>query len=229
MSDYYQQTVVHQPIPHDCMAPLERWLMDRIFEHEPDGENCEYYFASECPATEVEFDESFEVAREQSQSLCAELCAEVAHHADGSLVDLNAVHFSTVLQSIVKRNRDRLPYVTAESGFTCSKMRPDGFGGASWLITPDEIAFQSTGEWLEAELEERGLAEAAPATTAMPTPTATNRVKKVCAKCGSEDVLADAYVEWDSEAQQWAVQNVMDKGHHCNACDEECDIEEVAA
>jgi hypothetical protein len=52
-------------------------------------------------------------------------------------------------------------------------------------------------------------------------------VRQVCAECGSGDVLADAYAEWDIENQSWTVQNVMDNGHHCNACDGECSIEEV--
>jgi hypothetical protein len=62
---------------------------------------------------------------------------------------------------------------------------------------------------------------------ASPPAPAEKRVKMVCAECGSDDVLADAYAEWDKENQCWTVQNVMDKGHHCNACDGECRIEEV--
>lgn len=51
-------------------------------------------------------------------------------------------------------------------------------------------------------------------------------VRMVCATCGSDDVLADAYAEWDFHNQCWTVQSVMDKRHHCNACDGECSIEE---
>ena len=56
----------------------------------------------------------------------------------------------------------------------------------------------------------------------MPDP---QRISMVCATCGSEDVLADAFAEWDAENQCWSVQCVMDKGHYCNACDAECRIE----
>ena len=52
-------------------------------------------------------------------------------------------------------------------------------------------------------------------------------ISMVCATCGSADVLADAYAEWDVGNQCWSVQSVMDKGHHCNACDGECRIEEL--
>ena len=51
-------------------------------------------------------------------------------------------------------------------------------------------------------------------------------VTKVCADCGSADVLADAFAEWDFANQCWTVQSVMDKGHYCLACDGECRIEE---
>ena len=57
----------------------------------------------------------------------------------------------------------------------------------------------------------------------MPDP---QRITMVCATCGSEDVLADAFAEWDALNQCWSVQCVMDKGHYCNACDAECRIEE---
>lgn len=53
------------------------------------------------------------------------------------------------------------------------------------------------------------------------------KVKMVCSECGSSDVLADAYAEWDVDAQDWVVQNVFDKGAYCNKCDGETRLEEV--
>jgi hypothetical protein len=50
------------------------------------------------------------------------------------------------------------------------------------------------------------------------------RVKMVCEICGSDDVLADAYAEWNVETQEWELQNTFDKGSWCNACDGECRI-----
>ena len=55
---------------------------------------------------------------------------------------------------------------------------------------------------------------------------AAERYRQVCATCGSEDVLADAFAEWDFANQCWTVQSIMDKGHYCLACDGECRIEE---
>lgn len=54
-------------------------------------------------------------------------------------------------------------------------------------------------------------------------------VKYVCEHCGSDDVLADAYAEWNDELQTWEVANVFDKGAHCHACDGETRLEEVPA
>lgn len=51
-------------------------------------------------------------------------------------------------------------------------------------------------------------------------------VRKVCGDCGSIDVVADAYVEWIIEDQEWVVNNIFDKGAYCNACDRETTIED---
>jgi hypothetical protein len=52
------------------------------------------------------------------------------------------------------------------------------------------------------------------------------KVKMVCAHCGSDDVLADAYAKWDVETQTWEVTQTFDKGACCNKCDGETRIEE---
>ena len=52
------------------------------------------------------------------------------------------------------------------------------------------------------------------------------RLNMVCAKCGSDDIVADAHAGWNVDLQRWEVVNVFDKGHYCNACDDECEIEE---
>ena len=52
------------------------------------------------------------------------------------------------------------------------------------------------------------------------------KVKMVCAHCGSDDVRADAYAEWDVEAQKWEIAQTFEKGAYCNKCDGETRIEE---
>lgn len=55
-----------------------------------------------------------------------------------------------------------------------------------------------------------------------------SRVKYVCAKCGSDDILFDAYATWNVRTQQMEVANTYDKGHFCNNCEGECSVDEVA-
>lgn len=61
------------------------------------------------------------------------------------------------------RRSPTLDNVTVISAFTCSKMRPDGFGGMAVLITADAIKGKSTNDLLEdflAEAEPGGKADA---------------------------------------------------------------------
>jgi hypothetical protein len=53
------------------------------------------------------------------------------------------------------------------------------------------------------------------------------KVKMVCAHCGSDEVRADAYAQWDVEAQEWEVAQTFDKGAYCSKCDGETRIEEL--
>ena len=48
----------------------------------------------------------------------------------------------------------------------------------------------------------------------------------VCAHCGSDDVRADAYAEWDVEAQKWEIAQRFERAAYCNKCDGETRIEE---
>ena len=46
-----------------------------------------------------------------------------------------------------------------------------------------------------------------------------------CSSCGSDQVLRDAWAEWDVTQQCWVLQNVFDAAF-CESCDSECSIEE---
>jgi hypothetical protein len=52
--------------------------------------------------------------------------------------------------------------------------------------------------------------------------------KPICTRCGSDDILADAWAEWDVEAQQWVLRTTFDD-KHCEACEGECRIKWVEA
>lgn len=52
------------------------------------------------------------------------------------------------------------------------------------------------------------------------------KLRMVCRKCGSEDVLCDAYASWNVETQEWELSQTFDKGAYCNNCDGETRINE---
>jgi len=51
-----------------------------------------------------------------------------------------------------------------------------------------------------------------------------NRNHPVCAVCGSDDILFDAYVQWDRGLQDWSVTMVTDDGHVCENCGHEVKV-----
>lgn len=53
-------------------------------------------------------------------------------------------------------------------------------------------------------------------------------IHKVCATCGSGDVVADAYARWDAQTQTWVQAQVFGpKGAVCAKCDGEATIKDV--
>jgi hypothetical protein len=47
----------------------------------------------------------------------------------------------------------------------------------------------------------------------------------ICDVCGSEDVMLDAYAEWDTEIQDWVLRSTFDQAY-CEQCEGECTLEE---
>ena len=57
------------------------------------------------------------------------------------------------------------------------------------------------------------------------TPTALKPrpVNFTCSKCGSDDVVSDAWAEWSVEEQQWQLGQVFDQTF-CLACESDCSL-----
>lgn len=53
----------------------------------------------------------------------------------------------------------------------------------------------------------------------------TARIRKVCSRCGSVNVLCDAWAEWDETEQAWTLQNTFDNSF-CEDCDGETSIDD---
>lgn len=52
-----------------------------------------------------------------------------------------------------------------------------------------------------------------------------SRFTYVCSRCGSDDVELEGCIRWDAAEQRFDVTTLCDKGHHCNACEDECSVE----
>lgn len=103
------------------------------------------------------------VALAASESMSSEAAAFVRDHieangvdAEGIELDFSATSWTFIFQDIVKRST-RLDHVAVVSAFTCSRMRPDGFGGMAMLITADAVAGKSTDDILNDLLHEANL------------------------------------------------------------------------
>jgi hypothetical protein len=160
MADYFSSTVIQQPIPVADMTPLERLVLSLIFDAEPDGETL-YFHTAVGPSDAIGFsiDElrtAFEAsaATASTTTYVAERLAAVAADDTEIEIDFSGTSWEFIFQDIVRRS-STLRYVTAITSFTCSKMRPDGFGGMAVLITADAILGKSTNDILEDFLAER--------------------------------------------------------------------------
>lgn len=163
MADYFEPTVVQQTILDADMTPLERLLLSHIFACEPDGDGWRF-FAEPSPSTmilvtraelEAALASSPDVESAAHLHVSEQFAAADADAADIDL-DLSGTSWEIFFQDIVKRSRT-LAYVTVVAALTCSKMRPDGFGGMAVLITRDAIMGKSTNDLLEDFLAEAGL------------------------------------------------------------------------
>jgi hypothetical protein len=168
MADYNSPTVIQQTIPVADITPLERLLLSHIFNAELDGEGL-YFYADEGPADMIWLDRApIEAALAQSKStvdstavsvVTAQLARVPADNVEIEL-DFSDMSWESIFQDIVRRSAT-LRYVTAVSAFTCSRMRPDGFGGMAVLITPNAVVGKSTSDIIEDFLAEAHLDEPA--------------------------------------------------------------------
>ena len=51
------------------------------------------------------------------------------------------------------------------------------------------------------------------------------KVRLVCSRCKSDEVVKDAFASWDVEQQTWILHSCYD-ATYCNACEESCNLEE---
>jgi len=155
MADYFNPTVVEPDIPDADMTPLERLLLSRIFETEQcDGMT--YLFSELGPSNTIYLSRSelaaalaaSENVTSNTNTFVKDQLAANEEDADEIELDITVSGWHFLLQDVVRRSRT-IPYMIVKSAFTCSKMRPDGFGGVAMLITADEVMAKSTYDLLE--------------------------------------------------------------------------------
>lgn len=160
MADYYSPTVVVPDIRLADMTPLEQLLLSQIFEAEPCGDAL--YFYEEQSINEMLWLDVGEVREALAASkgvaseaavYVAEQLAEIEPDTEDLELDLSVRSYPFLFQDIIRRSAT-LSHVTVTSAFTCSKMRPDGFGGMVTVITADQVLSSST-EDIERELLDR--------------------------------------------------------------------------
>jgi hypothetical protein len=161
MADYFTPTVIQPTIPVADITPLERLLLSHIFNAEADGGGL-YFYADEGPADMIWLDRApIEAALAQSKNtvdstavgMVTEQLARVPADNVEIELDFSDMSWESIFQDILRRSKT-LRYVTAVSAFTCSKMRPDGFGGMAVLITADAVKGKSTTDIVEDFLSE---------------------------------------------------------------------------
>jgi hypothetical protein len=164
MADYYTPTVIQQTIPEADMTALERLLLSHIFDVERDGEGW-YFFSELGPVDMTMIGRAALVAAlaasepDLDNTAYAFASKRLADLKDDELqddhldVDFSETSWESILQDIVRRSQS-LRYVSAVSSFTCSRMRPDGFGGAVVVVSAEAILGKSTTNLLEEFIEQ---------------------------------------------------------------------------
>jgi|GEM_PF-2869653 len=91
---------------------------------------------------------------------------------------------------------------------------------------PAQVLGIATNEGEHTALSEAEIDDLIERINVAPEPVTEPPVKMCCAVCGSEEVLRDAYAQWDVAQQQWILHSVYDNAV-CEKCDGDADLKEV--
>ena len=149
MADYMNQSVFQPSIPKHLINDEDRRIIEAFsITFETDGEDKFYLYADEwCCNGFLNSDEP-----------------------GGKEIELGEDELFARLQEIIRRSTGELPWISKESAYTCSRMRPDGFGGGTVFITADDIQYCFTSQWLEERISEVESSDTGPRTNDPPSP-----------------------------------------------------------
>lgn len=143
MADYMNQSVFQPSIPKHLITDEDRRFIEAFsITFETDGEDKFYLYADEwCCNGYLDPEEP-----------------------GGEEIELTEDDLLNRFQEIIRRSNGELPWISKESAYTCSRMRPDGFGGGAVFITADDIQYCFTGQWLEQRISEAETGNIGPGT-----------------------------------------------------------------
>ncbi|ADU15366.1 hypothetical protein [Asticcacaulis excentricus] len=161
MTDYHSTSVVDPKIPLSDMSPLELFLLTQFFQSDLEAEGLFLYAEQSIDHMPTVLVGALRQAYADSLAFESQILpavrlwldevsdADADSETDFDLdAHLNTYPYEVILQDIVRRS-PTLSYLTVEVAHTCTKMRPDGFGGSATLIHAEGIEFQSTSGLLE--------------------------------------------------------------------------------
>jgi len=159
MADYYSQCVVSPMLPLADLTAAEQLILRNIFDSEVDGDEL-YLFAEIGRNTMIDLELPDMLAAlaatgvaSAATRLLGKAVAELPEGEAAAEIELDD-EWIEILQEIVRRS-NALTFVTIETGFNCSKMRSDGFGGAAIVITADTVDTMSTSQFIDETLAAR--------------------------------------------------------------------------
>ena len=169
MADYATPTVVIPALPVDCIDPVERFILTSVFEHQL-WDGALHLYAQEGVDDELfvsrqTLDAVLDMVEPGTHRLAMLLAAQIRETSQASdpqplICFINELEPARVLQGIVRRYPGQVPHVVIQQALTCSRMRPDGFGGAATFIHAEGIEHICTTVWARqriAALTERQL------------------------------------------------------------------------
>lgn len=169
MADYHSPTVVSPSLPLADISPLEQLILGQVFDTEPAGKGLVYFHswsgAHEFLSVEVGELRAAYAGSVGTNGVAHDIVttlldrhAKTGEGGDDIEIDLSIAGFGweRILQDIIRRSSG-IDEITVTTSFTCTKMRPDGFGGMITRITAEAIESGSISGMLERMREERPL------------------------------------------------------------------------
>lgn len=156
MADYYSQCVVSPTLPLADVTVAEQLILRNIFDSEVEDDEL-YLFAEIGRNSMIDLELPDMLAAlagtgvaSAATQLLSKAVAELPDGEGTAEIELDD-EWIEILQEIVRRS-NALTFIVIETGFNCSKMRTNGFGGAAIVITADTIDTMSTSQFIDKTL-----------------------------------------------------------------------------